>query len=643
MLVSQRILIVEDDPHFGRQLLDLFDFLGFTPQVAASGPEGVAAFEAGGVDLLLTDLMLPLMNGVEVVRRIRKLPGGDVVPVLMMSAVYKNPKMFEKELRELGVLEFLAKPFSLIDLGRKVSTVLDDAIGDIEAGITETGSWRVEELDMMLDEDAPDLDDAGAFDPARLVAIVAELFRGHGAGRLELKAHGSKRELYFLNGHPVYATSDNPAEELLTVLVDLGRLDPRQAGEIYGRAAQSGHSARDLLIESGVVGQHSILEAERERVRRVLVGAFEWAAGEYTFEAGDDFVDSVPVHEVNPLPSLMQGVARHVPLDWLEGELAEIEDRYVGFGARFARLSGYFEPPPDLRPTVELIDTGASVIEMLADAGERRAAFAPWLWLMLKLQVLTAEASGSISGPQQLAIGTSSESFAGGELAPPRFLPEEEPGLGGDPAVEALLAEYLGNMDKDFYAFLGVVRTAHTIEIRLAVAERRARYDVDALPPGTPASVRTKAQELTQRLEKAWGTLADENRRAIYDEMMGRREDRLRAQRRQGRDHARAMLEANDPAGAEKALRALLAADPRDAHVLGLLGRALVDGGDDGRSGEARALLEQAAELRPRDASLLRALAEACRRQGDSPGLADAADRLRQIDPGDPWLTARGL
>jgi CheY-like chemotaxis protein len=643
VLVNHRILIVEDDPHFGRQLADLFDFLGFEPHVAASGPEGVSAFEAGGMALVLTDLMLPLMNGVEVVRRIRALPGGDVVPVLMMSAVYKNPKMFEKELRELGILEFLAKPFSLIDLGRKVSTLLDDDVGEVEAGITETGSWRVEELDSMLDEDAPEFDPDGPFEAVRLIAIVAELFRGHGAGRLELKRGGTRRELFFLNGHPVWATSEEPAEDLLSVLVELGRLAPHHAGEIHGRAAQQGRSPREVLVASGLVGQHSILEAERERVRRVFVGAFAGGEGTYAFEAGDGFVDAVPVHEVNPLPLLLSAVERHVALERVEADLSGMHDHFVGFGPRFARMSAYFEPAVELRPTVELIDTGASVLEMLVDAGERRDQLAPWLWLLLRLQVLSAEDPRRASGSHLLSVERTGDSFSTGELAPPRFLPEEEPVREVDPAIEALLAEYLSNMDKDFYSFLGVPRDAHKIEIRLAVAERRERYAPGSLPGGAPASVRTKAQELTQRLDKAWGTLADEARRAIYDEMLDRREDRLRADRRQRRDAAEALLRAGDPAAAEDELRVLLVEAPGDGRVMGLLGQALLLDGAPERVDEARPLLEQAAELRPKDAPVLRALAEACRRQGDAGGLSAAAARLRRVDPADPWLRSRGL
>ena len=120
------ILVVEDDEHFGRQLVDLLQFLGHEVTWAKTGPEGLDGFVRKRADLVLVDLMIPGMNGVVLVRKLRSIRGGATVPVLMMSAVYRNPRMFERELRALNVLEFLAKPFSLIDLGRTIGVILDE-------------------------------------------------------------------------------------------------------------------------------------------------------------------------------------------------------------------------------------------------------------------------------------------------------------------------------------------------------------------------------------------------------------------------------------------------------------------------------------------------------------------------------------
>ena len=121
--MSHSILLVEDDPHFGKQLVDLFQFLGYRTELATTGEDALRAFTAAPFSFVLCDIMLPGMSGVDVIEKVRGLPGGAHIPVMLMSAVYKTPRLFERELRRLSVLEFLTKPFSVIDVGRRVSAI----------------------------------------------------------------------------------------------------------------------------------------------------------------------------------------------------------------------------------------------------------------------------------------------------------------------------------------------------------------------------------------------------------------------------------------------------------------------------------------------------------------------------------------
>ena len=188
-MVQRSILVVEDDPQFGEQVVDLFGFLGHRVTLVTSGVMGVETFSAESFSLVVCDLTLPEMSGMDVVRAIRALPGGADVPVLLMSAVYKSPKLFEKELRKLGVVEFLPKPFSLIELGRTVA-VLTDAESEISGGdarITATGSWRAERVRTMLGDGDPAFGKGGTFDQRELLYMFFEGFHQHIVGRLTLR------------------------------------------------------------------------------------------------------------------------------------------------------------------------------------------------------------------------------------------------------------------------------------------------------------------------------------------------------------------------------------------------------------------------------------------------------------------------
>ena len=66
-----RILIVEDDADNGRSLLEAIGDLGYAAEWAATGKAGVEAFRAQGADVVLSDLVMPDIDGIEVMKRIR--------------------------------------------------------------------------------------------------------------------------------------------------------------------------------------------------------------------------------------------------------------------------------------------------------------------------------------------------------------------------------------------------------------------------------------------------------------------------------------------------------------------------------------------------------------------------------------------
>ena len=133
----RRILVVEDDRHFSSQLKELLEFHGHEVATAHTGPEGLDAFRSARVDLVLMDVMLPNVHGIRVLEQIREARGGVDVPAILMSAVYRSEAMFSRDMRRLGVLAYLAKPFSLMDLGRQIARIFEGP---------DSGRERVREL-----------------------------------------------------------------------------------------------------------------------------------------------------------------------------------------------------------------------------------------------------------------------------------------------------------------------------------------------------------------------------------------------------------------------------------------------------------------------------------------------------------------
>lgn len=108
--VPKPVLVVEDDAHLRRSLALILGSEGYRVEVAADGEEGLRRGLEGGWACILTDTMMPRMDGLEMLRRLRAR-AGEKAPVLLVSAAYKLPP--EGELRELGVCAVVPKPFAI--------------------------------------------------------------------------------------------------------------------------------------------------------------------------------------------------------------------------------------------------------------------------------------------------------------------------------------------------------------------------------------------------------------------------------------------------------------------------------------------------------------------------------------------------
>ena len=114
-----RILVVEDDQGIRETLKYHLIAAGFNVQEAADGPSGLRAARTSKPDLVLLDLMLPGMSGVEVCRALRK---SSSVPIIMVTA--KDSEIDKIVGLELGAADYITKPFSIREVLARVNAVL---------------------------------------------------------------------------------------------------------------------------------------------------------------------------------------------------------------------------------------------------------------------------------------------------------------------------------------------------------------------------------------------------------------------------------------------------------------------------------------------------------------------------------------
>ena len=115
--MAGRILIIDDEEFIRSFMKDFFEDRGYNVDTAEDGVDGVDKFTKGTYDLVLTDMMMPKMLGLEVLRRIRKIKPDQ--KMIMMTGV-KETSMVEKA-KALGCQYYLTKPVQLADLEARVA------------------------------------------------------------------------------------------------------------------------------------------------------------------------------------------------------------------------------------------------------------------------------------------------------------------------------------------------------------------------------------------------------------------------------------------------------------------------------------------------------------------------------------------
>ena len=116
---KSRVLIVDDEPQITRVLKTVLTSQGYQVRVAAEGESALASFTEWKPELVITDLYMPRMDGVELCRRIRAL---SAVPIIVLSV--KGEERTKVEALDSGADDYVTKPFGIDELLARVRAAL---------------------------------------------------------------------------------------------------------------------------------------------------------------------------------------------------------------------------------------------------------------------------------------------------------------------------------------------------------------------------------------------------------------------------------------------------------------------------------------------------------------------------------------
>ena len=141
-----KILIVEDESSFSEALSFLLGKEGFESVIAETGKIALEEFKKGQFDLILLDLMIPEVSGIDVCRAIRTT---STVPIIMLTA--KDSEVDKVVGLELGADDYVTKPYSSRELVARIKAVLRRGVADDSQTSSESGIHNIAGIRMDIE------------------------------------------------------------------------------------------------------------------------------------------------------------------------------------------------------------------------------------------------------------------------------------------------------------------------------------------------------------------------------------------------------------------------------------------------------------------------------------------------------------
>lgn len=133
-MAKEKVLIIDDEEHIVELIKYNLESNGYDTVVAYNGMDGIEIAKVEKPSLIILDLMLPIMDGLEVCKNLRKDETTRPIPIIMLTA--KSEEIDKILGLELGADDYITKPFSVRELVARIKAVLRRSLNDVEKSAT---------------------------------------------------------------------------------------------------------------------------------------------------------------------------------------------------------------------------------------------------------------------------------------------------------------------------------------------------------------------------------------------------------------------------------------------------------------------------------------------------------------------------
>ncbi len=600
--MATNILIIDDDPNIRRFLEKYLRIKGYEAKSFPSAEPGMDELLNGQYHLALIDVLIPGLSGLEVCRALRSYPKTRDLPVIIMTAFYRDAKHIHEAREEYGATDYILKPFALNILFEKI-----EALTGANASPVKNRRLAVE----------------GTLAETSFARLLHNLYTLRETGLLRLVRGGVKKIVAIRDGYPIFVRSNVVSECLGQMLTRESIISADDCEQSLLRARNSGRLQGTVLIEMGRLTPQQLQQALERQVVEKLLEVFAWQEGDYRFEAGKSFKQEVTAIALSPASLILKGVRRHYSDERIAALLAVHRDRYISQA----------ENPHYRFQEMTLSDRDAGL-------------FAECLGAKTLEELISRHPLLRRDSEQLLAALL----LAGMVKSTPEPAPLEAVEISGeDPAIEQrrlryqFLRDYERLIAQDHFGLLGVGRESGREEVKKAYFALARKYHPDHFfQKNLAPDLHEKVNELFQRISEAYGVLSNPDRRKAYLAELSRPLDQPQApevadilQAETAYQKGAVLLKRGNFTGALEQLGWAVKLCPEEPEYITAHAWALyrAHGEDPARALEAHCALLRSAELDPRLDLTHLYLGQMLKREGKEKEAERAFEKAIQCNP----------
>ncbi|MBN2340795.1 MAG: response regulator [Deltaproteobacteria bacterium] len=517
-----RVLVVEDNVDVKNIIGVYLRSKGFEVLEAVDGQEGFEMAVRLSPDVILLDVLLPKLDGIETLQALRSSPQGAQVPVVMMSAVLQTRDIV-KETQAYNVLSFLQKPFQVRQLIEHIQEALNGksvaekkvqpvkprrpVIHDDDARavtfMVGPPTQDVAAIKKIVCKTEP-LPSTGNLSQYPLPKILHSVFFEKATGRLRIVADATEKRVYFQNGFPIYAESSLPEETLGVYLVQTEKISKEQHEYLQKKMESSGQRYGELLLSEQFLNPHELFIALESHLSEKIISTFSWFEGNFKFESGDQWKEQIIVARMKPGRIILDGILHAWSAERIKA-IRIMRDTNIPFV-----LDDVLYSDSDLALTTleariwQLVKQNISISQILLKSGHPALALKTLFFFYIVGMV------GFRVSPEGVPVHIDVHE----DVVPKRkFSSRRED---DSDRVQQLMSDYMKYRNANYFELLGVKKDSPIELINKAYMEKRAKYHPDQLAGLTPGVVHEKIEELNMLVHQAYSTLINQRSRRKY-------------------------------------------------------------------------------------------------------------------------------